>query len=372
MNSSSPPRRKMTSPKALRVVIVDDSSTARMLLRSLLKKDPDITVVGEAANGAEAISLVREQRPDLVTMDIHMPVMDGIAAIDAIMHDKAVPILVVTSESAAELAIKALDAGALEVMAKPDSSAQSASDFIHKVRILAGVSVFTRFRQWSGGLPPHPAPTAQALSQSLPAAAPTPSEPVFAIACSTGGPQALGQILPGLGADFAAPILIAQHMSDGFVEGMAHWLNKLCYLRVKVAEDGEPLNAGVVYISPSEANLVVAGHNRLALLPRRDSDIYHPSCDLLLTSVAETYGHRGVGIILTGMGRDGAQGLRHLHDKGGICLAQDEATSLIYGMNHEAVKSGCVHQELPLLDIAATMRRLLHSSEGSTPHRQLL
>lgn len=360
----------MTTGKPLRIVIADDSASVRALLRSFLEDAPDISVVAEATNGEEAVARVREYRPDLVTMDIHMPIMDGITAIDAIMHDKAVPILVVSSESEAELAIKALDAGALEVIAKPVNSTQSAAEFIRKVKMLAGVSVFTRFRQWS-----NPAPGRQPWQPAKPnrdisPPPTTPPEPAFAIACSTGGPQALGQILPALGPDFAAPILIAQHMSDGFAEGMAHWLNKLCHLQVKIAEEGEILSAGVVYLSPSEANLVVTGQKQLALLPRRNSDIYHPSCDLLLSSVADIYGSHAVGIILTGMGHDGALGISRIHEAGGLCLAQNEATSLIYGMNHEAVKTGCIHQELPLSDIAAEMLRILQARVTTRHGRQ--
>lgn len=348
--------------KRIRVLIVDDSAVSREVLRALLEQEADMEVVAEAGNGREALELIRSQRPDLVTMDLNMPVMDGMAAISEIMHEKAVPILVVSGEADAEKACAALEAGALEVIGKPDYLAPRNSEFVAKVRMLAGVPVITRMRRRAVPPPPSAVSRAQVTPLSRPHIAPAKGRDyrlVFAIASSTGGPQALAHILPQLPAHFPAPILVAQHMCDGFVEGMAQWLSGLCAMSVKVAEEGELLRAGCIYISPSETHLTVTANHRVALMPRTASDIYRPCCDQLLGSVAEVYQQDAIGLILTGMGRDGAQGIAQVHAGGGLTLAQDEASSVIYGMNHEAVLTGAVDLELPLEQIGAELQRIV-------------
>lgn len=345
----------MNRSRAYRILIADDSPTARELLKALLEQE-GLQVVGEATQGAEAVQMARDLRPDLITMDLQMPVMDGMQAIEAIMHEKAVPILVVSSQADAEIACQALNLGALDVISKPNYTPEEAKQFARKARTLAGVSVITRMRR-------RESPTPAASSTPLWKSSSRPSNPAyqqaFAIASSTGGPQALARLLPCLEADFPAPILLAQHMCDGFVEGMAHWLDRLCKLRVKVAEEGELIQPGCVYVSPSESHLIVTPQHRLALQSRVDGEVYRPSCDHLLASVAQVYGRDAVGIILTGMGRDGAAGIYRIREQGGIGLAQDEPSSVIYGMNHEAIKLGGVHRELPLDAMAGEMQLIL-------------
>lgn len=344
----------MMTLKTIRVLIVDDSDVARSILRTLLEGQADIEVVAEARCGREAIELVKQLRPDLVTMDLNMPGMGGIEAIENIMHHKAVPILVVSNESDAELAYEALRCGALEVMAKPSYDAEDAERFQSQVRLLAGVPVITRLRRRS--VPPIATYTA-AVMPVVPVSASY--QQVFALALSTGGPQALASLLPQLEADFPAPILIAQHISDGFIEGMAQWLSGLCKLSVKVAEEGEYLQAGCVYLSPSEQHLTLDSQRRVKLKTRAERDIYHPSCDELLSSVATVFGSNAVAIIMTGMGRDGTRGMMAIQSHGGITLAQDEASSVIYGMNAEAVNAGVIQRELPLARIAEEMLRIV-------------
>ncbi|MDR5898491.1 chemotaxis-specific protein-glutamate methyltransferase CheB [Halomonas vilamensis] len=347
----------MNTNRAYRVLVADDSAMARALLRELLEQD-GMEVIAEARNGKEAVELTRQHRPDLVTMDLQMPVMGGMQAIEEIMHEKAVPILVVSSESDAEKACEALDLGALEVISKPDYTAPQATEFVRKVRLLAGVPVITRLRRRvvapeapAKSLPFYWPPSAQFKVRNY--------QQVFALASSTGGPQALARLLPRLDATFPAPILLAQHMCDGFVEGMAQWLSGLCKLKVKVAQEGELLKPGCVYVSPSETHLTVTPNHRIALQARAQGDIYRPSCDHLLTSLADVYGKDAIGVILTGMGRDGAAGMLKIREKGGVGLAQNEASSVIYGMNQEAVKLGGVHCELPLDVLAGEMERIL-------------
>jgi len=217
--------------------------------------------------------------------------------------------------------------------------------------MLASVPVITHLRVCppsavarSPALPPLPAAGACGLA--------------VAIASSTGGPQALAQILPELPVDFPAPLLIAQHIYAGFAAGMAEWLGGLCRLPVRLAAEGELLRPGVAYVSPSEAHLAVTPARTLTLVPCRDGDVYHPSCDVLLKSVADVFGRRAIGVILTGMGHDGAAGLDAIRQAGGATIAQDEASSVIYGMNGVAVARGAAQSVLPVEEIAAAVRRL--------------
>ncbi|NGZ06474.1 MAG: chemotaxis-specific protein-glutamate methyltransferase CheB [Magnetococcales bacterium] len=343
--------------RRIRIVIADDSPFARELLRHLLEEVEGIEVVGEATNGQQAVALVQQLHPNLVTMDLEMPVMGGLEAISEIMCTKAVPILVVSSLTDAPTALEALRLGALDVIEKPEIGAASAEQLIAKVQLLAGVAVVTRLRP---GRMSHTAATRMPESKhswsSLHA-----YPRLFAIASSMGGPQALARILPDLPEDFCCPILIAQHISDGFAHGIVEWLSGLCRLPVRLAVDGVLLEPGVIHVSPSEAHLTVTSASRIALLPRSAQDIYHPSCDHLLLSVAHWFGARAIGIILTGMGHDGAAGMLRIRERGGITLAQDEASSMIFGMNQAAIRAGAIQRILPLEAMAGEMIRLSRS-----------
>lgn len=338
----------------IRVVLVDDSSLARGLLRSFLEGETDIEVVGEAANGREAVDMARELRPSVISMDLEMPLMGGLDAIAEIMATKAAPILVVSDVADAQNACEAIRRGALDVMSKPEFDGASAAEFVAKLRMLSQVPVITHLRSQ----PPAPAPAPLEATASVS----PPTAGVFsraiAIASSTGGPQALAQILPALPADFPCPLLIAQHISDGFAAGMAEWLGGLCRLPVRLGTEGEPIRPGVVYVSPAEAHMAVTAARTLTLVPRRDGDLYHPSCDVLLKSVAAAFGRHAIGVILTGMGHDGAAGLEEIRKDGGTTIAQDEASSVIYGMNGVAVAAGAAQRVLPVTEIAAALRKL--------------
>lgn len=343
--------------KHIRVLIADDSSLARSMLRGFLEDENDIEVVGEARNGREAVELARELKPDLITMDIEMPVMNGIDAIEEIMCSKAVPILVVSGVADARNALDAVGRGALEVVSKPDYTPEDAANFVAKVRLLAGVVVITRMRPRKAAIATPPVPQLQPAT--FPPVAGADNYPrVFAIACSTGGPQALAQILPALPADFPCPVVIAQHISDGFAGGMVEWLARLCQLPVRLAVAGEPLQAGVIHIAPSEMNCRITPARRIEFVERTAQDIYHPSCDVLLDSVAEVFRQQAIGIILTGMGHDGALGIASIRAMGGLTLGQDETSSVVYGMNRVAIEAGEVQRVLPLNEIAGEMLRL--------------
>ena len=343
----------------IRVIIADDSSLARELLRSFLESDEGIEVIGEASNGRQAVDMAHALKPDLITMDLEMPVMSGLQAIEEIMYSKAIPILVVSSVANAQNALAAMGCGALEVVRKPGYSPTEAADFVAKVRMLAGVLVITRMR-------PRPTPRAVMTGTiSLPVASvATPQTPtnrarkIFAIACSTGGPQALTQILPALPAEFPCPVLIAQHISEGFAQGMVDWLSGLCKLPVRLAAEGDFLQAGVIHISPSEYHLRITSAHTVKLVECGERDIFHPCCDVMLDSVADAFGRQAVGIILTGMSSDGVRGIARIREQGGMTLAQDEASSVVYGMNRLAIEAGSVQKILPVEAIAPTMIQL--------------
>ena len=343
----------------IRVIIADDSSLARELLRSFLESDEGIEVIGEASNGRQAVDMAHALKPDLITMDLEMPVMSGLQAIKEIMCSKAVPILVVSSVADAQNALAAMGCGALEVVRKPDYSPAEAADFVAKVRMLAGVSVITRMR------PRQTPPAAMTSATSLPVArlavpqtARSSVRRVFAMACSTGGPQALAQILPALPADFPCPVLIAQHISDGFAQGMVDWLSSLCKLPVRLAAEGDFLQPGMIHVSPSEYHLRITSAHAVKLVECGVRDLFHPSCDVMLDSVADVFGRQAVGIILTGMSSDGARGIARIREQGGMTLAQDESSSVIYGMNRVAIEAGSVQKILPVEAIAPTMMQL--------------
>ncbi|MDA8409186.1 MAG: chemotaxis-specific protein-glutamate methyltransferase CheB [Treponema sp.] len=337
-----------------RVLVADDSAIARAVLRDILESDPEISVVGEARDGREAVELARRLVPDIVTMDLGMPVLDGMGAIGEIMAAAPLPILVVSSALDAGKAYAAVQRGALEVLAKPDSSEASRAELIAKVKTLSTVRIralprpilWTRPAE-SGQAMPSPAAKSEGLGP-----------PTFAIASSTGGPQALARILSSLPADFSASILIAQHISEGFAPGLVQWLSTVSKLKVRLAMGGELPDRGEVYVSPSESNLSLSPSGRLALAAPAGRQVFHPLCDALLKSVADARGRRGIGIILTGMSEDGARGLAAMREAGGFTIAQDEASSVVFGMNKVAIERGAALKVLPLEAIAAEMCRL--------------
>ena len=331
----------------IRILIVDDSSLARSLLRHLLEEDPAMEVVGEAVNGREAVAMALQLKPHLMTLDLEMPVMDGLATIQVMMAECALPILVVSSVADAHKAYQAVQLGALDVISKPEYDSPASKIFVDKVRMLAKVRVITHLRSSAKPLPAPVYATAKTAHVDR----------IIAIASSTGGPRALAQILPRLPANFPTPIVIAQHISEGFAPGMALWLASLCPLPVKMAGAGMQLEAATIYLAPSEYHLEVTHDHRLLLQQQGALDLYHPSCDRLLRSVAVAFKDRALGIILTGMGSDGVQGLAQILAGGGRTLGQDECSSVVYGMNRVAIEQGLVQRVLSVDSIADEMLR---------------
>jgi len=345
--------RKQDRP--VRVLVVDDSPLVRDLIAEILASDSGIEIIGSAADGMEAVSKTAMLKPDLITMDIEMPVMDGLAAIERIMRENPTPILVVTALGGVRTAFAAVSKGALDVVEKPDISIGGGQGLIKKVRVLASVDIAAHLAARSGRREVGPGqPTAARTSIA--------KGGIVAIASSTGGPQALLSILSRLPVDFPAPIVVAQHIADGFTQGMADWLGGNCPFRVCVARNGDRLLTGAVHINPAEFSMRVTVQGVVILSERTGREKYHPSCDTLLRSVADAYREQAVGLILSGMGDDGVVGMGAIRTAGGATLAQDAGSSVVYGMNRLAVERGHVGRVLALDEISSELGRLVRTA----------
>lgn len=342
----------------INVLIVDDSPTLRHLIRAILTTDPELKVVGEARNGEEAVAMVARLQPDVVTMDIEMPHMDGYEAIRRIMSETPVPIVVLTStESDIRLGAtyKGVESGALMVIRKPHGlrgDDPDADEIINVVKAMADVKVIRR--RWH--IPKHPEPSAHRNRVSRPIQL---AYQVLAVGTSTGGPPALRTVLSELPVTFSVPVLVVQHISKGFTAGLARWLNETISMRVKVAEAAEPLLAGTVYIAPDGVHLQVSPQKKVALLEENPLDGHRPSVTALFNSVAKQYGQAAVGVLMTGMGRDGANGLYAMKQAGAYTIAQDEASSIVFGMPKEAIAMGAATEVLGLDKIAHKIKELI-------------
>ena len=335
----------------LRVLVVDDSKVARLMVAQILHSDPDLSVVGEAEDGAEAVEKAAKLKPDIITMDVHMPVMDGLEATRRIMEQSPTPIVVVSASADRENLTKsfdAIEAGALTILEKPSGPgrqefAEQARDIVTTVKLMADVKVIRRAIRPGERRMPTPAP---ALRQSV---------EIAAIAASTGGPSALTRILGSLNRDTPVPILAVQHIARGFDQGLVEWLDRSSNLPVRLAEHGSPLRPGHVFLAPNDFHLGLGQNGQLSLQDDPPIGGHRPSATFLFSSIAKAYGSRAMGVVLTGMGQDGARGLLELRRAGGWTLAQDEATSVVYGMPKAAIEAGAVARVLPLDEIAEAM-----------------
>ncbi len=343
----------------IRVLVVDDSRLTRDVIRSILTYDSEIEVIGEAGNGRDAVRKVLELGPDVVTMDVEMPVMNGLEAIKEIMAARAVPILVISSLGDARTAYNAISNGALEVLPKTDVDLENPHELISKIKLLSRVKVISHIKRMSVASDKDVAKPSESRPAQAAAFVPQGTGSrrfrIVAIASSTGGPKALAVLLADLPAGFPVPMVVAQHISDGFVAGMVDWLSTLCKLKIKVAEDGDPVLPGTVYVSPSSRHMKIMKGERVKLVDRKPEDIYRPSCDMLLSSVADAYGARSIGVILTGMGDDGVEGMGRIKQAGGLTIAQDEKSSAIFGMPRVAIEKGYADKVLPLERICSTI-----------------
>ena len=330
----------------IRVLIVEDSFTVRQHLEYVINSDEQLEVVGLAEDGEEGVRLAKLKRPDIVTMDIHMPKMDGFEATRRIMEECPVPIVVVTSSwdpDSVKNSFRAIDAGALVALEKPPGpghprSNKLAAKLVQTIKTMSEVRVVRRTwpKMKPGGAP--------AVSPAGGPAVARKRIEVVAIGASTGGPPVLKNIFSALGQGFSVPILIVQHIASGFLEGMVEWINKESRLSVRIASDEEHIRRGVVYFAPDGHHMGVTGGGRIVLSEGPVENGVQPSVSHLFRSVTKAYGGRGAGVLLTGMGKDGAVELAQMRERGAVTIAQDKDSCVVYGMPAEAIKlNGAVH-----------------------------
>lgn len=357
---------------ALKVLIVDDSHFFQHRLRDIINEHPDLTVVGVAGNGREAVEMAERLQPDVITMDYEMPVMDGVTAVRQIMARRRVPILMFSSMTyeGARITLDALDAGAMDFL--PKNFAEVSRDSAGLKRKLHNrILEIARSRPGAhSSFSRSDAPPARAVPPRETSSAREPAAPVrefaappsargeslkgkiklLVIGASTGGPVALADVLVRLPADFPVPILLVQHMPENFTRAFAERLDRQCQIEVRQAVDGDQLRPGLALLAPGGTQMLVErhGHGRVKILPGDTRVNYRPSVDITLGSAANAFGNQVLGVILTGMGADGCEGARLLKGKGGHIWSQDEATSVIYGMPMAVARAGLTDKVLPL------------------------
>jgi two-component system chemotaxis response regulator CheB len=395
----------------IRVVVVDDSALMRRMITNLIERDPSIRVVGAARDGREAIALVQALRPDIVTMDVRMPVMDGLATTEHLMAYCPTPILVLTASLAShevDITFRMLDAGALEVIEKPHGETpltieRAGFDLIRRIKTLARVKVVThlrgrrkagdgaeaqlaiqprrpsgdgRMRQGAATTPKAPLAVSRAsaharpttTAESQPAVQPPAARaampldfPLVVIGASTGGPRIVHQILAELPRGLAAGVLVVQHIAAGFSLGMTEWLSSASALPVRLAVEGYTIRPGEVLVAPDQRDLLITSHGTVHL-SENPLLIQRPAIDVTMQAAAEMFGAKAIGVLLTGMGRDGAYGMLTIRRSGGHTIAQDEASSAIFGMPRAAIQLGAATEVLPSSQIAARLASVVAES----------
>lgn len=384
--------------RPIRVLVVDDSAFMRKMLSEILASAPDLEVVGTARDGEDALEKLRVLQPDVITLDVEMPRMNGMAFLEALMQERPTPVVMVSSLTAegADVTLACLQRGAVDFVLKPSGSisldiATVGGEIVAKTRAAAGAQVqrpsaFTLSRLaaqaaktgLNGAVPPRT--NTPPLRLSLPArplsavasgaAAPareSPAQPAYqrleadtvvvAIASSTGGPAALQEVIPHLPADLNAAYLIVQHLPAGFTRSLASRLDHSSALTVREAQAGDALERGLVLIAPGGRHLELDAKGRVVL--NDDPPLWgvRPAADVMMRAVAARFGPRALGVVLTGMGCDGALGVKAIKGAGGLCLAQDEASCVVYGMPRAAFETGALAQVVPLPDMAAAIAR---------------
>ena len=367
----------------IRLLVVDDSAFMRKVISDLFKNESDFTVVDTARNGVEAVEKILQYSPDVVTMDIEMPMMDGLKALEKIMTVKPTPVVMVSSrtKSGADATIKALGLGAVDFVAKTAGAIsridEISLELLQKCRAAAKVSGI-RLQTTIPRMPATPVATAKSTMTTVPftpTVKPVPPAPVekawaspvkstalsgagdwiVAIGTSTGGPRALQEVLTKLPGNLACPMLVVQHMPPGFTRSLAERLNTLCELTVKEAEDNDRLVAGTVFVAPGDYHLTIRREGGAAFVKLNKEPAIgglRPAVDPMMLSVAEVFGSRSVGVILTGMGHDGAQGIKAIKRMQGLTIAEDQSTSVVFGMPKAAIEAGAIDTVLPLPQVA--------------------
>ncbi len=341
--------------KKIKVMIVDDSAFVRQMLSKMLSSDPDIDVVGTAMDGVFALEKIQKLRPDVVTLDINMPRMDGIETLERIMEDFGTQVIIVSSHTRknADLSIQALEIGAFDLVSKPDKALSDEIINIDK-ELVKKIKEACRSPLARSIMKTPAAPVIEEEGTLI--YDPGSSDRVLAIGISTGGPNALNYMLPQLPKGFPAGILIVQHMPEGFIDMFASRLNKICQIDVKVASHDDLIVNGRALLAPGGKHLKVR-KRRLGTTVSLDSSPpesgHRPSADVLFRSVAECYGKKASGLIMTGMGHDGSDGIGDIMRKGGYTIAQEERSCVVFGMPKVAIEKGNISNIVPLEDMAS-------------------
>jgi two-component system chemotaxis response regulator CheB len=345
--------------KKVKVLVVDDSAFSRQTIKNMLETDPDIEVIGLASDGIDAIAKTLRLKPDLITLDLDMPEMDGFSFLRWLMMQQPTPVIMVSSYSDAKTVFKALELGAVDFIAKPSKRASAElknieKDLLLKVKGIKDLNMNVLSKNL------------QLLEEQIKEPAEIPPErgdvEVVAIGASTGGPPALQIILTKLPADFPSGVIVSQHMPKGFTRSLAERLNKLTSVRVKEAEDGDEIEKGKVLICPGGHHMILKPRGQKTYVTLKKSayeDRYIPSIDTMMASASERFGRRTMGIVLTGMGNDGKQGMLEIKARGGYTIAESEETSVVFGMPAEVINADAADKVLPLHDIPREMIRVI-------------
>ncbi len=353
----------------VRVLIVEDSSTMQMMLSEVLSSDPEIEVVGVASDGREGVTQTKKLKPDVITMDIRMPRMDGFEATRCIMSECPTPIVVVSASIDSpdlNISFNAMQAGALDIVEKPKGDAKDFNAIrdrlVTAVKLMSEVKVIRRRNR------PEPAarsalPVAE-FSSGMLSAVKMSRPALLAIGSSTGGPAALNVVLRGLPRDLPVPVVIVQHISNGFTKGLVDWLQRESALPLKIGQQDQRVYPGEVYFAPDDCHMIMLKRGILGMKKSPPVSFVRPSVTVLFQTIAEIYGDQAIGVILTGMGDDGAVGLRDMRDKGAVTLVQDEATCVVFGMPKAAIELGAARSTLPLEQISGRIEKLLANVPG--------
>lgn len=346
----------------VKVLIVEDSPVQQALIGHILSSDPEVSVIGTANNGAEAVEFVTRQRPDVITMDLNMPQMNGLDATRRIMETTPVPIVIVSANwDPQEVAttFRAMEAGALAGVEKPrglghKDFSSTAQQLVQTIKLMSEVKVV---RRWPRRQPEQPA---QLVVPPLPEMSkPTTAIKVVAIGASTGGPPVLQTLLSSLPKQFSVPVLIVQHIAVGFLPGLVEWLSQVTHFPVRIAAHGDLLLPGHAYLAPDNFHLGIERGPRTILSQTLPENNLRPAVSYLFRSVAETLGNQAIGVLLTGMGKDGAAELKVLREKGAITIAQDKESSAVHGMPGEAIQLGAAAHVLPPERIVEALVKLV-------------
>lgn len=344
----------------MRVLIVDDSPLCRELIKGALATDPDIEVVGTADNGEDAVAKALALKPAVITMDVAMPGVDGLLATDRIMGENPTPILVLTGDprsQSPDLTHRALAAGALALRVKPALDAgPEAWNLAKEIKLLSTVKVIRHLR---GAKRP-----AYSDIPGADAAGPV-TMGVVVVVSSTGGPQVLQRLVHGLPANFPVPIVIVQHINPAFSEALVSWLARGVQVRVKSAVDGDLLSPNTVLVAPAGSHVVVTQRGRLALRPGRPNELQVPSGTMLMETAAKNYGRRTLGVVLTGMGDDGVEGLAAIRAAGGKTVAQSQESCVVFGMPAAAIERGVVDHIVHADELAQALTKMVRGQEPS-------